>query len=266
MGLYSNAYSVIRQYLSGAVGDLVTGTFASGTTTTGVHTMLRKSDDYYNEHGYRVYIYGGTNIGEEREVSDWVYSSSTLTVAPAFTSAIDATSQYELRHLFWEDEYRNAINLAIASIAGKYLIDKTDITVTLTAGIYEYSLPSGMNYVNRITTEADVGGGVFNTEGVIDTRDWQLISPRKLKLHEERYSITANKDLRIEGQGRQTAVSGDADIIYLPPDWLGQKAITFLPQAKIQTYGLDATYQQALVQSVFEPRNSPASDARRVIE
>ncbi len=79
-----NTLAGVRQYLSSQVGDLISGAADSGTTSTVVDTMLRKGDDYYNEHHYRGYIYGGTNIGEEREVSDWVQSTHTLTLDPVF--------------------------------------------------------------------------------------------------------------------------------------------------------------------------------------
>ncbi len=168
MALYSNVLSVIRQHLSSAVGDLIEGTFASGTTTTGVHTMLRKANDWYNHHGYKCYIYGGTNIGEEREVSDWVLSTNTLTLAPAFTAAIDNTSKYELHYIFFADELLKAINQTIESIAGKYLVDiKNETTIRLTSTTdnlgntvytFEYALPLSLLYLYRVITEEAVAG------------------------------------------------------------------------------------------------------------
>tara|TARA_Y100000310_G_scaffold281082_1_gene301309 strand:- start:15872 stop:16558 length:687 start_codon:yes stop_codon:yes gene_type:complete len=228
--------------------------------------MLRKANDYYQDHNHRAYIYAGTNIGEEREASDWVLSTNTLTLAPAFGSAIDATSEYELHYIFIEDEYRKAINLAIESVVGKYLIDKIDVTTVLVADIYEYTLPADMYYIHRIITEKAANGGVFDASDEVDPRDWELISPRKLKLHEDRYSITAGKDLRIEGQGKQDTVSSDTDLILLPPDWLVAKAITFLPQAKIQSNKLDEVYRRALITSIREPTNAANPYGKKVIE
>ena len=270
MALFSNSLAVVRQYLSSAVGDLIMGTFASGTSTTGVHTMLRKGDDYYNEHHYRGYIFGGTNIGEEREASDWTLTSpaNTLTFAPAFTAAIDVTSRYELHYIFTEDEYRRAINMAIQSLPShKYVLDMIDTsTVTLVADIYEYTLPDGMDFIHRIITEDTADSGEFNNDDEIDPRDWELISPRKLKLHDTRYSITAGLDLRVEGQGSQATVDDDADDIEIPLDWLVQKAITFLPKGKIMSNKLDSTYNQALLLAAKEPRRWPNPRARRVVE
>jgi len=152
------------------MGDLIIGTFASGTTTTGVHTMLTKGDDYYNNHGYRCYIYAGTNIGSEREVSDWTLTSpaNTLTFSPAFGSAIDNTSAYELHEKFTAGDYLRAINMAIESIAGKYLVDIKDTTTIRLTSItdnlgdtiytYEYSLPTSMLYLYKVTVEEAVSG------------------------------------------------------------------------------------------------------------
>ena len=264
--MFNNTLAVIRQYLSSSVGDLIEGTFDSGTTTTGVHTLLRKADDYYNEHKYRAYIYGGTDIGEEREIDDWVKSTNTLTFDPAFSSAIDVTSSYELHRIFFADELKKAINLAIATLADKYFIDKTDVTTVLVADVYEYTLPSGMDYVTRITTEETADEGIFEESDVIDTRNWRLISPRKLKLHEDYYSVSAGKDLRIEGQGRQSLLSADTDICYLPPDWIVQKAITMLPWNKIQSNQLDGVYSRAWALSAREPVKLPDPWARAVVE
>jgi len=259
---------VIRHYLSNSVGDLlygVCGTTGADTTNT-YAPFLWEADDYYNEQFYEVYVYAGTNIGLTRRVTDWDLSAFLLTVHSAYTVACDATSYAELHYIFTEDEYRKAINLAIENAATKYLIDKIDTTITLVSDIHEYTLPTDMSHVHKITTEQTAGDGKFNESDVIDPRDWRLISPRKLKLDEGTYSVTAGKDLRIEGHGRQDIVTSDTDIISLPPDWLVQKAITFLPYNKVQSNALDATYRQALILSANEPRNSPHTESRKVVE
>mgnify|MGYP001560899129 FL=1 len=352
MALYNNSLAVVRQYLSDAVGDLIMGTFASGTTTTGVHTMLRRADDYYNHHGFRCYIYGGTNIGAEREISDWVNSTHTLTLDPAFASAIDSTSKYELHYMFVEDEYRKAINLAIESLAGKYLVDlKDETTIRLTSTTdnqgntvytYEYSLPTSFLYLEKVFVEEGVDGrkltgtvsgtftagetvtggtsgakgefsyqgsgyirvrkttGTFVTgetatgassgakcesitkvesetagmdvwydEDEIDPRSWEIVRAFTPKLRiNQTYISSFDEDLflRLEGQGTQPIVDDDTDVIYLPPDWVVQKAITFLPQAKIQSNKLDNIYRQSLLLSAREPLRGANPFSRRIVE
>lgn len=171
MAFYSNTLAVIRRHVASYVGDNdFVGTFASGSTTTGVHTMLTKGDDYFNEHGFYCYIYGGTNIGAERKCSDWTLTTpaNTLTFDPAFASAIDNTSQYELHYKFRSDDYLQAINLALESLADKYYIsikDQTTIRLTSvtdnlgnTKYTWEYALPTNMMYLEKVITERKVSG------------------------------------------------------------------------------------------------------------
>ena len=269
MALFSNTLAGVRQYVSGLMGDLITGTADSGSTSTIVDTMLRKGDDYYNAKGYECYIYAGINIGEVREVDDWTKGDNTLSFIPNFTSAIDNTSKYELHYIFTEKEYRRAINLAIENLAGKYLVDiKDESTITLVADTYEYALPTSMLYLTQVTTEDTADGGEYFDRGIIDPRSWDIINayPAKLRLDKRYYSVTADKDLRLEGQGTQPIVDGDTDIIYIPPDWLVQKAITFLPHNKIEDNQLDSVFRQALILSVNEPRANSHPFARSIVE
>jgi len=253
------------------VGDLILSAPSTVTSTTAVDTKLLKGEDYYNEHHYRGYYYNGTAIGQEREVSDWTLATpaNTLTFAPAFSPAPTALDGLELHYIFTEDEYRKAINLAIESIAGKYLIELIDdTTITLVADTYEYALPTSFLYLYRVITEDEVAGDVFDAADEIDPRDYYITKayPPYLKLDEVRYSITAGKDLRLEGQGTQAIVTADTDVINIPPGWLVQKAITFLPKGKIGSNKLDATYQQALLLSAKEPRAWPDPRAKRIVE
>lgn len=271
MALYSNQLSAVRQYLGSAVGDLILST--AGTTavsaTTYCDTMLTKANDYYNLHGYKGYCYEGSAIGQEREVSDFVSSGSTVTFAPAFSPSIAATDKFELCHIFTEDEKRKAINLAIESLAGKYLIDiKDETTIPLVADTYEYELPKNLLYLERVTPEATAGSADFEEANVFDSRDYRILRayPAKLKLHKDRISIGAGKYLRLEGQGTQPIVDDDTDAIYLPPDFLVAKAITLLPANKIQSNKLDEVYRRAMITSAREPRNWPNPRSQRVVE
>jgi hypothetical protein len=253
-----------------AVGDLEYGQCGTtDATTTKIHaTFLHKADDYYNNHGYEAYVYAGTNIGEAALVKDWVNSSQLLEIFETLDAACDATSYVEIHRIFREHEYRKAINLAIESIAGNYLIEIIDDTTTLVADTYEYALPLSMLYLYRVTTEHEVDGDAFYESDVIDPRDWSIIKayPPYLKLDKDLYYITADKDLRLEGQAAQDIVDDDTDVINLPPDWLIQKAITFLPMNKIQSNNLDNTYRQALILSAKVPHAGSDPKAQRIVE
>jgi len=352
MALFSNTLAVIRHYLASAVGDLLCGQCGTTGATTGkiYAPFLWMPDDYYQELKYEVYVYAGTNIGVSKRAKDWVLTDLLLEVHSAYDDACDATSYIELHYIFTEDDYRKAINLAIESLAGKYLVDiKDETTVRLTSTTdnldntvytYEYALPLSMLYLHKAIIEHGVSGvkltgevsgtftagetvtgtvsgatgefayqgatyirlrkvsgtfatgedaegasascatltavaggvagsGYYYNQDEIDPRDYSIIKsyPAKLKI-DKRYQSVANQDLyvRLEGQGTQPIVDDDADIIYLPPDWLIQKAITFLPQNKIQSNELDKVFRRALLVSAKEPRTWPNPRAQRIVE
>lgn len=171
MALHSNTLAVIRQRIASMVGDLIMGTADSGTSTTLVDTELANpgwADDYFNNLKYRIYIYAGTNIGEERHITDWDKSAWELTNAPAFTAAITTTSKYELHKIFFADDYLKAINQAIASVADKYILpfsDETTVRLTSTEDnlgntihTWEYDCPTNMTHIYQITMEDGVSG------------------------------------------------------------------------------------------------------------
>ncbi len=266
---FSNTLQELRHYLASSVGDLIYGQAGTtGATTTKIYApFLWQADDYYNEHKYEAYVYLGTNIGETRRATDWVLSSKLLTIHTAYDAACDATSFVELHHIFIVDELDKAINLSIQSLGTDYLIDKIDETITLVADVYEYTVPSGFNYIHKITTEKDTDTGTFRGGYEIDQRAWDLISPRTLKLKYGYYGITAGEDLRIEGQGVQNILTSDTDVCNPPPEWIVQKAITLLPQNKIQSNDLDRTLAVAVTWVERHPiamRQNPWG--RRVIE
>lgn len=262
---------MVRRHLLSAVGDLNYGDLGTtnATPTKNYSPFLWQPDDYYNNHKYHVYIYAGTNIGVDKRVTDWVLTDLLVTVHSAYSTACDATSKAEMHRIFTEVEMRSAINLSIEHLAGKYLVDlKDELTITLSADTYEYALPTSFLYLTKVTTEKVADGGVFESKDVIDPRDWSIIKayPAQLKLDERVYKITVGKDLRLEGHGAQPLVTADTDTIFIPPDWLVQKAITFLPGEKIKSYGLQDTLRVALLGSVREPHAWPSPHARRVVE
>jgi len=112
------------------------------------------------------------------------------------------------------------------------------------------------------------GGGRFLDKDIIDPRYYSIIRAYapKLKLNKDYYDIDEDLYLRLEGQGTQPIVDDDADIIYLPPDWLVNKAITFLPKNKIESNKLDDVYRKAVIDSARIPYTWPNPKARRVVE
>lgn len=72
----------------------------SGTTTTVVDSNQTYTINEYI--GYVVWIHTGANAGEYREITS--NTSTSLTVSPAFTSAIDNTSNFRITKLGYKDQ------------------------------------------------------------------------------------------------------------------------------------------------------------------
>ncbi|MDZ7798411.1 MAG: hypothetical protein U5L76_02205 [Patescibacteria group bacterium] len=68
----------------------------SGTTTTLVDAELIQPDDFWND--YSLIMISGSNIGQEKTVSDFVSSTDTITVSSAFSNAVSAGDEYILKH------------------------------------------------------------------------------------------------------------------------------------------------------------------------
>lgn len=94
----SNKDIYISQGLKGVLKatNFETGTAQAGSTTTITlkSTSVGVSDNIYNGMGVR--IVAGTGSGQTREISGYVTATKVATVSVAFSTAPDATSQYEL--------------------------------------------------------------------------------------------------------------------------------------------------------------------------
>ena len=92
---------------SGRIKDSVeVGTiyFPSGTAEGGTSDSIILAplsidavDDRYN--GQTIEITGGTGAGQSREITDWVHSTRTATVEPAWSATPDNTSQYRIANV-----------------------------------------------------------------------------------------------------------------------------------------------------------------------
>jgi hypothetical protein len=71
------------------------GTATSATSSTLVDTaVLKQSDDYWN--GGRIEILAGTGANQARDISDFVQSTSTITVSPAWATTPSTDSVYRV--------------------------------------------------------------------------------------------------------------------------------------------------------------------------
>lgn len=108
----SQAEEMIDTYVRRAdkfIPNQTQGQATSGSTTTLIDTSsdshFNYDDDYFN--GCEIEIIGGTNVGERRRISDFDKATKKITVANAFTAAIDNTSVYVIYQLGLFPRYKD---------------------------------------------------------------------------------------------------------------------------------------------------------------
>ena len=114
----STTRAVLRQRLSQAIGDYETLTASSNGAadgTTIVDTELANLTEDDNGIAGWAIMSGGTAIGEERRITSYTASSTTITVNHAFSAQIDSADAYELHRIRPTDKHL-AINRAIESL------------------------------------------------------------------------------------------------------------------------------------------------------
>lgn len=114
-------------------------TAASGTTTTITVTGTPYTTDQYV--GYVVWVHTGTNSGEYREITS--NTDNDLTVSPAFTSAIDNTSQFRITKLGYKSQIKDGDGTDIFFVQFQPLIKLNLLSinsVTVTPSfVYQYN-------------------------------------------------------------------------------------------------------------------------------
>lgn len=143
--------------------ELDSGTATSGTTTTLTDTGATWTINAFT--GYYVYITAGSASGESRRISS--NTATQLTVAPAFTVAIDATSVY-----------------SISGGPNAYTITQADLTEAVFDLImneksdqvnFDRSVVLPRMFLTSIAGRAEAGGNASETFNF--TGDWVSVAP-----------------------------------------------------------------------------------------
>ena len=141
----------LRQSIGYNLGAIyVSSASGTGSTTTIVDNTLRGGDDNHNGK-WVVFNDASVSTVEASRVSDYVSSTTTLTVSPAFANASVADDTYEL----WDDIYSPAriddlINQAIIDATGHAYdpVEKLDLH---TDGLTQrFDIPSGLSMIQNI--------------------------------------------------------------------------------------------------------------------
>jgi hypothetical protein len=86
------------------------GQATSATSTTLVDTAnLKEDDDYWT--GGRIEILAGTGVNQVRDITDFMQSSATLTVSPAWTTTPNTTSDFRVVRSFTKQIQQSFIKL-----------------------------------------------------------------------------------------------------------------------------------------------------------
>lgn len=257
MPLYEETLdSLIEQVCRVMLRDWKSGTATGGSTTTFIDTSRLEKDDYYNSlsPAARVHIRTTTDsaapMGEEREISDWVQSTHTGTVDPAFSAAIGAGDTYAILQQYGWDEIREAINTAIKRVQKIALIEKIDEETLTVDDVNEYPIPDGFVYIYRITQSTNDGDFYVSPvppdqykiiRGASTPRIHFYNFPEDAKHSDHYYSnlwintdFAASRKLRIEGYGKQEKLVNDTDLCYINPNYVCAQAAAFLHSSRIE--------------------------------
>ena len=143
----SIGYNLGAIYVSSASGN--------GDTTSLIdNTLIGGNDNYI---GYNALFTSGNNDGALRRVSDFVESSTDLTVSPALSNSTATNDTYEL----WEQCYHpNAIhdfiNQAIIDTTGQAYDPVEDVSLHADGTALRFDIPSNISIINHLYYRSSV--------------------------------------------------------------------------------------------------------------
>jgi hypothetical protein len=176
----------LRQAIGRLTGKMERRTASSnGSTTTIVDSSLPGGDNEHN--GKRAVLHDGNNAGAIKRVTDYVASTTTLTIAPTAAAAVNANHTFEL----WErntdpNDINDLINDAIKDITGLFFDPVEDAALHADGRQTRFDIPSGLSMVHRVMYRTSMRSKVIHTCGrtwdektdadftvAVDTKDYK---------------------------------------------------------------------------------------------
>jgi hypothetical protein len=242
------------------LGNYHSGTATAGTTTTITDTDLVHPDGWWKAHyAYILAAGGAAPAGQERPVSDYVQSSSLLTVNPAYTVLVESGDTYELLPMR-RAEITAAIDEAVRASGAGWLVPVTDTTtVTIVADTYDYALPTDAVILLDALRRSSASAPWFP----LDAATWRVGgTPGAQRLYFQDLSgLVAGDVLRLDYLRRLAALSTDASVLSI-----GEPAETEVVEF-ITEYALGILHNSMAARSPtgsdFRARLTMASDARQ---
>ena len=135
--------------LLGALQEHTTSSAGAAGGTTLVDDGLRGGNDAHS--GKWGIPNSGALAGVIRQVSDYVATTTTLTVAPAFASQVATAVTYEL----WDEKYppsriHDLMNQAILELYGLAFDPVESVALHGDGRQYRFDIPSGISMINRV--------------------------------------------------------------------------------------------------------------------
>jgi len=248
--LYEVCERLIPMMGEGATGGVPDGSLS--TTAFDCAALGIRADDFYDDYygRFRSGPLRGTSFtvtGFDQEAT--VGNTTTrgkVTFTPPASVAVTAADIFYLSVEFRPEELVSAVNLAIAMVSQKALSDITSDTLTVATDasgntLYEYTVPSGIDYIEQVYMESADAGRYSHSGNRIDERHWRIRrgpTPR-LWFDDDLVSLTADRHLRIVGQRYAQELSADSDETTIDPGWLVFQAKALLHQSRIRGSGAD---------------------------
>jgi len=222
------------------MNDIITGVVSSPASGTFVCALTEweKPDDYFNDW-IEVYCYNGVGITTSGNPTDWDNTSHTLTFKPAAT--LTAGDLVEMHEKFTVALYNTYINLAIEMVAKEALVDKTDTTIELVDGTYQYTLPAQFLYIYTIELESSTAD-LYDEQKPISAEKWRIINgaTTKLEFIKNLYTPTDERKIRIRGLASPSVLDTDSEECPINPAYIVQQAAALMHQSRVRGSGVDS--------------------------
>ena len=162
----------LRQSIGYNLGALTAATVTSnGSTTTLIDNLVRGGDDSQNGK-WIYYTTSGNNSEKVTRVSDYVQSSTTMTLSPALAASTAADDTYEV----WDDAYSPSIinefiNQAIIDATGHAYDPVEKLDLHGDGHSARLDIPSGISMVSRVDYRAAVDSvDIHDSESTFDEK------------------------------------------------------------------------------------------------
>jgi len=139
----------IYEAIARGLGDVA----AKGTPTSGTATGFDSNALIHAESnqlkGHEVFFYTGEGAGQARTIIEFLPAHNRSIVEPVFSVVPSADSRFLIFQHWVTDDYEHAMNRAMGWAKFRHLDEKV-ATIELVATQYEYTVPSGFEFIHTL--------------------------------------------------------------------------------------------------------------------